>query len=124
MTDLQWKIFGLAFQAMFMGRFLVQWIASERAKKSVIPKAFWYFSIIGSSGLLVYATVHLQDPVFAIGQSTGFAIYLRNLVLIDRSSKAENSKRGEVSEDSTPRLGGQGDEQDSPQQTPETADEK
>lgn len=89
MTDTQWKIFGLTFQALFMGRFLVQWLASEKAKRSVIPQAFWYLSLAGSSGLLLYAVAHLHDPVFAIGQGTGFVIYIRNLVLIEKTRKEE-----------------------------------
>lgn len=82
-------MFGLTFQALFMGRFLVQWVASEKAKRSVIPQAFWYFSLAGSSGLLFYAVVHLHDPVFAIGQGTGFMIYIRNLMLIEKTRKEE-----------------------------------
>lgn len=86
-----WTIFGFVFQACFMARFLVQWIASERAKRSVIPVAFWFFSIVGASGLLTYALVHLKDPVFAFGQGTGLFIYFRNLVLINRA-KTEDAK--------------------------------
>lgn len=92
MTDIQWKIFGLTFQACFMGRFLVQWIASEKAGKSVVPHAFWYLSLVGASGLLTYAIVHLKDPVFAIGQSTGFFIYIRNLWLIRKSRLKEEAE--------------------------------
>jgi lipid-A-disaccharide synthase-like uncharacterized protein len=89
MSDTQWTIFGLAFQSCFMARFLVQWIASEKAKKSVIPISFWFLSIIGASGLLTYAVVHLKDPVFAIGQTTGFFIYFRNLFLIRKAGQEE-----------------------------------
>jgi lipid-A-disaccharide synthase-like uncharacterized protein len=89
MTEMQWTIFGFLFQGCFMARFLVQWIASERAKKSVIPIAFWFFSIIGAAGLLTYAIVHVKDPVFAVGQSTGMFIYVRNLVLIRRNRNEE-----------------------------------
>lgn len=96
MTDLQWKIFGLSFQACFMGRFLVQWIASERAGKSVVPTAFWYFSLVGAAGLLSYAVIHLQDPVFAIGQSTGFIIYIRNLMLIRKARLKEEAQAAEA----------------------------
>ena len=80
-----WKIFGFCFQACFMARFIVQWIASEKAGKSVVPVAFWFLSIAGASGLLTYAIVHLKDPVFAFGQSTGMFIYLRNLALIKKN---------------------------------------
>ncbi len=88
-----WTIFGFSFQACFMARFLVQWLASEKAGRSVVPKAFWYLSLMGASGLLTYAVVHLQDPVIAIGQSTGFIIYIRNLVLIKRTKNAEELER-------------------------------
>ena len=82
-----WVIFGLGAQALFFMRFLVQWIASERAGRSVIPVAFWWFSIAGACGLLVYA-IEKRDPVFIIGQSLGFIIYSRNLVLIYRERVA------------------------------------
>ncbi|MCA9780181.1 MAG: lipid-A-disaccharide synthase N-terminal domain-containing protein [Candidatus Eremiobacteraeota bacterium] len=91
-----WTVFGFIFQACFMARFWVQWIASERAKRSVIPTAFWFFSIIGASGLLTYAIVHLKDPVFAFGQSTGLFIYFRNIVLIRRSQKEDQLKAEEA----------------------------
>ena len=91
-----WKIFGFSFQACFMARFLVQWIASEKAKKSVVPHAFWYLSLIGASGLLTYAVVHLKDPVFAFGQSTGFLIYIRNLWLIKSAKEKETSDKAEA----------------------------
>ncbi len=78
-----WLIVGLLGQLLFSLRFLVQWLASEREKKSIIPVSFWYFSIGGSFLLLAYA-IKRQDPVFILGQSLGFVIYLRNLVLIDR----------------------------------------
>ena len=80
----RWVIFGLFGQALFSMRFLVQWITSEIKKQSVIPTAFWIFSLAGASVLLIYA-IHLGDPVFIIGQSTGFIIYTRNLMLIRRN---------------------------------------
>ncbi len=76
-----WVAFGLGGQLMFTGRFLVQWIASERAGRSVVPVAFWYFSIAGGAILLSYA-IYRQDPVFILGQSLGVLIYSRNLWLI------------------------------------------
>jgi lipid-A-disaccharide synthase-like uncharacterized protein len=76
-----WVAFGFLGQALFSMRFLVQWLASERARRSVIPTAFWYFSIAGSVILLSYA-VYRRDPVFIVGQSMGFFIYFRNLWLI------------------------------------------
>lgn len=80
-TELWWVLFGLAAQLMFTARFLVQWIASERAKDSVMPIAFWYFSLAGGLMLLSYA-LYRRDPVFVLGQSLGVIIYARNLWLI------------------------------------------
>jgi lipid-A-disaccharide synthase-like uncharacterized protein len=74
-------------QALFSARFLVQWIASERAGKSIVPDLFWYLSIAGSTLLLVYA-IYRRDPVFILGQSTGLFIYGRNLYLIRREKRA------------------------------------
>lgn len=76
-----WVIVGLGGQLLFTARFLVQWIASERAGRSIIPMAFWYFSISGGIILLAYA-IYRKDPVFILGQLTGVFIYLRNLWLI------------------------------------------
>ncbi len=70
-------------------RFLVQWLASEKAKKSVIPISFWYFSIGGALILLIYSIYRL-DPVFILGQSTGLFIYLRNLILIKKYNKGSD----------------------------------
>jgi lipid-A-disaccharide synthase-like uncharacterized protein len=68
-------------------RFILQWVQSERARRSVIPIAFWYFSLAGSIVLLTYA-IHRQDPVFILGQAGGIVIYLRNLYLISRERQA------------------------------------
>lgn len=76
-----WVVVGLGGQLMFTARFLVQWIASERVGRSVVPLAFWYLSIGGGVILLAYA-IWRRDPVFILGQSMGLFIYLRNLVLI------------------------------------------
>ena len=73
-----WVILGLVAQFMFMMRFVVQWLASEKARKSVLPVAFWFFSVGGGVLLLVYA-IQRQDPVFIAGQSLGLLIYCRNL---------------------------------------------
>ena len=78
-----WVALGLIAQGVFFTRFLIQWLASERARKSVVPVAFWYLSLVGSLLLLVYS-IHVQDPVFILGQSTGSVIYIRNIVLIKR----------------------------------------
>ncbi|GAA6181826.1 MULTISPECIES: lipid-A-disaccharide synthase N-terminal domain-containing protein [unclassified Shimia] len=80
-VEFWWVMFGLFGQLMFTGRFLVQWIASERAKRSTVPLAFWYFSMGGGVILFTYA-LYRQDPVFILGQSLGLFIYSRNLFLI------------------------------------------
>lgn len=80
-----WVAIGFVGQTAFFMRFFVQWIASERARKSVVPLAFWYFSIIGGAILLAYA-IWRRDPVFIAGQAVGLVIYLRNLILIARES--------------------------------------
>jgi len=84
--DTAWLAVGLLGQALFGGRFLVQWIVSEKAKRSVIPVTFWYLSIAGSCVLLAYA-IHRLDPVFILGQLTGVLIYGRNLVFLRRENR-------------------------------------
>ena len=79
--DLIWLLVGFGGQVLFMGRFVIQWLVSERSGRSVIPVSFWYFSILGALVLLVYAA-HRRDPVFVAGQVLGVLIYLRNLRLI------------------------------------------
>ena len=87
MTNEQiWIAFGLTGQLLFTARFIVQWLSSEREKRSVIPRSFWYFSLGGSLMLLTYA-IYRQDIVFTIGQSSGLFIYVRNLQLIRNESK-------------------------------------
>lgn len=83
-----WLIVGFVGQALFSARFLVQWLASERQKKSVIPVMFWYFSILGGTTLLVYS-IHKEDPVFILGQASGLLIYMRNLYFVVRHSREE-----------------------------------
>jgi len=85
--DKTWLVLGFAGQAVFGGRFLVQWIGSERARKSVMPIAFWYLSIVGAFLLFAYAW-HRRDPVFMLGQAGGLLIYLRNLYLVHRERRA------------------------------------
>lgn len=82
-TEQIWIGIGLFGQLLFSCRFIIQWITSEKLKKSVIPMAFWYFSIAGSMTLLAYA-IYRTDPVFILGQSVGLFIYMRNLMLIHR----------------------------------------
>ncbi|ALK96925.1 Lipid A biosynthesis, N-terminal [Massilia sp. WF1] len=76
-----WLLVGFGGQVLFMGRFVIQWLVSERQRRSVIPVSFWYLSILGALVLLAYA-LHRRDPVFVAGQGLGVAIYLRNLRLI------------------------------------------
>jgi lipid-A-disaccharide synthase-like uncharacterized protein len=92
-TEFTWVIIGLTGQLLFTGRFLVQWIASEREKRSVIPIAFWYFSLAGGLVLVAYA-VWRRDPVFVLGQSMGLVIYLRNLWLIHAERHRTNLAQG------------------------------
>jgi lipid-A-disaccharide synthase-like uncharacterized protein len=80
-NDIWWMIVGFGGQGLFMLRLVIQWLHSERQRRSVIPVSFWYFSVAGALVLLAYA-VHRHDPVFIAGQLLGVAIYLRNLVLI------------------------------------------
>jgi lipid-A-disaccharide synthase-like uncharacterized protein len=75
-----WLAVGLGGQGLFFSRFLVQWLASEKAGRSIFPMAFWYLSLSGGFLLLTYA-IYRHDPVFVIGQSTGTFIYLRNIWL-------------------------------------------
>lgn len=82
-----WILLGFLAQAMFTMRFVVQWLASEKAKRSVIPLAFWFFSLAGGSLLFIYA-IHRQDPVFIAGQGFGLFIYMRNLMLIRNERRA------------------------------------
>jgi len=83
-TSAMWLGLGFVAQALFAARFAVQWFKSERAGNSVMPVSFWYFSLAGSTLLLIYA-IHKGDPVFILGQAAGAVIYLRNLHLIRRS---------------------------------------
>ena len=76
-----WLAIGFLGQALFSARFIVQWIASERQRRSVVPAVFWQFSLAGGVTLLIYA-IHREDPVFIVGQGLGLFIYLRNLWLI------------------------------------------
>ncbi|MBM4040551.1 MAG: hypothetical protein FJ290_18760 [Planctomycetes bacterium] len=83
LTPWTWFAIGLLGQAIFCGRFVVQWLASERHKRSVVPVSFWYLSIGGSLILLAYA-LSRWDPVFILAYVLNSAIYVRNLMLIHR----------------------------------------
>lgn len=76
-----WLAVGFTGQLMFSMRFLLQWLSTEKRRKSVIPVAFWYFSILGGVILLAYA-IYRADPVFIAGQGTGLFIYSRNLYFV------------------------------------------
>jgi lipid-A-disaccharide synthase-like uncharacterized protein len=78
-----WLAIGFAGQALFASRFIIQWFKSELEGRSVIPLAFWYFSLGGGVILLAYA-IYKRDPVFIIGQASGLVVYSRNLYLIFR----------------------------------------
>ena len=85
-----WVALGFVAQAMFTMRFVVQWIASERARASVIPVAFWLFSVGGGVLLLIYA-LYRRDPVFIAGQGLGLLVYIRNLYFIILTGKQSSS---------------------------------
>ena len=82
-------IIGIVSQGLFASRFIIQWIYSEKKGESAIPILFWYLSIFGGIGLLIYA-ISRKDPVIILGQSFGIFIYLRNLILIYKSNNEKN----------------------------------
>ena len=91
-TLTRWTVVGLLGQAFFSMRFIIQWIKSERTRESVIPVAFWYFSVLGGTTLLAYA-IHREDPVFIVGQAAGLLIYARNLYFIHhKRADADNGQ--------------------------------
>ena len=85
-----WNVLGSIGQILFASRFLIQWIRSEMAGRSVIPLAFWYCSLGGGLLLLIYA-IHREEPVFIAGQIPGIVVYSRNLYLIARERKNTRS---------------------------------
>jgi lipid-A-disaccharide synthase-like uncharacterized protein len=80
-TELVWITIGFIAQFLFSMRFIVQWLATEKARASIIPETFWYFSIAGGAMLLAYA-IYRMDPVFILGQAAGLVIYARNIYFI------------------------------------------
>lgn len=88
-----WLAVGFLAQGLFSARFVVQWIVSEKAKKSVVPVAFWFLSVAGGALLLIYA-IWRKDPVFILGQGCGLVVYVRNLILIYKEKMA--GKEGEA----------------------------
>lgn len=92
-----WVMIGFGGQALFFGRWVVQWFRSERERESTIPLSFWYLSLIGGLITLVYA-IYRKDPVFITGQAVGTLVYVRNLMLIHRTgSSAEVPKTAPTS---------------------------
>jgi lipid-A-disaccharide synthase-like uncharacterized protein len=96
MTETLWLVVGFAGQACFFLRFIVQWLHSERQKRSVIPIAFWYLSLAGAAIVMAYA-IYRKDPVFIIGQTTGSFVYIRNLVLIHAERRAKRAAQEQAS---------------------------
>lgn len=90
-----WIAVGFIGQLVFGARFYVQWIASEKAKQSVVPVLFWYLSIAGSLILMAYA-LYRRDPVFFLGQLPGSSIYVRNLILLKKQSKQKVIESQEI----------------------------
>jgi lipid-A-disaccharide synthase-like uncharacterized protein len=91
-TETIWLGIGFLGQGLFFGRWLVQWIASERTAESRVPISFWYMSLIGGMITLVYA-IYRKDPVFISGQALGAVVYVRNLVLIHRADQTKDQAR-------------------------------
>ncbi|MFA6178536.1 MAG: lipid-A-disaccharide synthase N-terminal domain-containing protein [Methylophilaceae bacterium] len=90
-TDLIWLGIGLVGQCLFMMRFIVQWIHSERHQQSLIPVSFWYLSLSGGLIVLAYG-FHRADPVIILGQLPGTIVYTRNLMLLQRTSGQSNAQ--------------------------------
>jgi lipid-A-disaccharide synthase-like uncharacterized protein len=82
-TEMIWIAIGFLGQGLFFGRWVIQWIASERKAESRVPVAFWYMSLVGGLITLAYA-IYRRDPVFIAGQGVGAVVYIRNLMLIHR----------------------------------------
>ena len=85
-----WLVIGLIGNAIFFSRFMVQWIASERAGRSYIPTTFWWLSIAGSVVLLLYA-IHKRDPVFTLAYLPNCVVYVRNLMLIRKQRREDRN---------------------------------
>lgn len=90
LTETIWIGIGFTGQTLFFGRWLVQWLVSERKSESQVPLAFWYLSLIGGLITLAYA-IYRMDPVFIAGQSVGAFVYLRNLMLIYKPGRNSHS---------------------------------
>jgi lipid-A-disaccharide synthase-like uncharacterized protein len=88
-TETIWLAIGFLGQGLFFGRWVIQWITSERKARSQVPISFWYMSLIGGLITLAYA-IYRKDPVFIAGQSVGSVVYIRNLILISRANQARH----------------------------------
>ena len=93
LTEMIWLGVGFLGQGIFFMRWVVQWLASERSAESRVPVAFWYLSLIGGLITLAYA-IYRKDPVFIAGQSIGAFVYLRNLMLLSKSSRSPRPRGG------------------------------
>lgn len=100
-TEIVWVSIGFLAQALFSMRFIIQWFVSERAKESIVPVAFWYFSLGGGTMLLAYA-IYRMDPVFIAGQAGGLLIYMRNLYFIHRTRKPRETVPTDVRPETRP----------------------
>jgi lipid-A-disaccharide synthase-like uncharacterized protein len=89
-----WLTVGFLGQAFFTARFLVQWVASERKRDSVVPVAFWWLSLAGGAALLSYA-IFRRDPVIIAGQGMGLVVYTRNLMLVGKAQLKSRSTANE-----------------------------
>lgn len=90
-TETIWIAIGFLGQGLFFGRWIIQWLASERSASSKVPVSFWYMSLIGGLITLAYA-IYRKDPVFIAGQSIGSVVYIRNLMLIYRPNQTDSAK--------------------------------
>ncbi|HBF30692.1 lipid-A-disaccharide synthase N-terminal domain-containing protein [Rhizobium sp.] len=86
--DFLWLVLGLVAQLLFSLRFIIQWLVSEKQKRSVIPSAFWWFSVFGGILLLAYG-IHRGEPIIILGQAMGIVVYIRNLMLVYQGEKTE-----------------------------------
>lgn len=94
-TDLIWLALGLIAQLIFSLRFIIQWLVSEKEKRSVIPTAFWWISIVGSVMLLAYG-IHRRDPIIILGQALGMVVYGRNLMLLYQGQKTDMPPKAQL----------------------------
>ena len=95
--------FGMLGQICFSARFIIQWIFSEKKKKSVIPVSFWYFSLIGGVILLIYAILR-KEPVFILGQAPGIFIYSRNIYMIRKRDRKLKERRMKIESRNSDRI--------------------